>query len=45
MTRDPRTIRRPFIASHASEMLPWATTPALHRFATSPAMDEYPALL
>jgi hypothetical protein len=35
----------PFLETYTSEKLPWANTPALHRFAKFPPFDEYEALL
>ena len=34
----------PFIETWTSEKLPWATTPAVHSFATVPAFDQYEGL-
>ncbi len=36
---------RPFIETYTNEMLPWARTPAIHRFEQFPPMDQFPALL
>lgn len=36
---------RPFVETYTSEMLPWARTPAVHRFETFPPMEQFPALL
>jgi len=44
MLDDP-TWFTPFIESYTSEALPWATTPANHRFAQFPDMDEYGPLI
>lgn len=35
----------PWLEYHTAEKLPWATTPATHRFATEPDAEAYPALL
>lgn len=35
----------PYIETCASEKLPWATTPAVHSFATYPGMDDYQPLV
>lgn len=35
----------PFIETCTSEKLPWAMTPAVHRFAQFPAPQDFPALL
>ena len=35
----------PFIETYTSEMLPWARTPALHRFEKFPQFEQFPALL
>ena len=35
----------PFIEVFTNEKLAWATTPAVHRFATLPEVASYPALL
>lgn len=35
----------PFIETFTSEKLPWATTPAAHRFATFPQAEEYGPLV
>ena len=35
----------PFVETYTCEKLPWASTPAPHRFERFPPMDEYPALL
>ena len=34
----------PFIETWTSEKLPWATTPAVHSFATLPAFEDYEGL-
>jgi hypothetical protein len=34
----------PFIETWTSEKLPWATTPAVHSFATVPAFEQYEGL-
>lgn len=34
----------PFIETWTSEKLPWATTPAVHSFATLPAFEEFAGL-
>lgn len=34
----------PFIETYTSEKLPWATTPAVHRFETFPAIEDYATL-
>jgi hypothetical protein len=36
---------RPFIETCTDEMLPWATTPAVHSFPKFPSPDVFPALL
>jgi hypothetical protein len=36
---------RPFIETYTEEMLPWATTPAIHRFAKFPPRERFPELL
>lgn len=38
---DDATGLDPFIETFTSEKLPWATTPATHRFAQFPAMEDY----
>ncbi len=35
----------PFVESYTSEKLPWATTPARHRFEKFPAMTDYAGLV
>lgn len=35
----------PFIESYTSEKLPWASTPAVHRFDAAPALEDYDGLL
>jgi hypothetical protein len=35
----------PFIETMASESLAWASTPAIHRFETWPALDDYRGLI
>lgn len=35
----------PFVEFWTSEKLPWATTPAVHSFATQPEMEVFPALV
>ena len=35
----------PFIETMTREALPWASTPAKHRYAGFPEMDEYQALI
>ncbi|HEX3398624.1 MAG TPA: GFA family protein [Steroidobacteraceae bacterium] len=35
----------PFIETYTIEKLPWATTPALHRFEKFPDRGDFPALL
>jgi hypothetical protein len=35
----------PFVEVWTSEKLPWATTPAVHRYATQPEMDAYPGII
>ena len=35
----------PFIETWTSEKLPWAETPAVHSYATLPALEEYEGLL
>lgn len=35
----------PFVEVYTSEKLPWATTPAKHRFATQPDLDGYQPLI
>ena len=35
----------PFIETWTREKLPWATTPAVHRFETLPALSEYEGLV
>ena len=36
---------RPFIETYTSEMLPWARTPAVHRFEKFPPAEAFPNLL
>jgi hypothetical protein len=36
---------RPFVEVFTSEKLPWATTPAVHSYATAPALEDYQALI
>ncbi len=36
---------RPFIETYTVEMLPWATTPAVHSFEKFPPMEDFPVLL
>ena len=36
---------RPFIETYTSEMLPWAQTPAVHRFEKFPPAEAFPSLL
>ena len=35
----------PFMETYTSEKLPWATTPAAHRFPKFPAMEDFGALM
>jgi hypothetical protein len=35
----------PFVEFWTDEKLPWATTPATHRYATEPGQDDFPGLL
>lgn len=35
----------PFIETYTSEKLPWATTPAPHKFAKFPALEQYKGLI
>jgi len=35
----------PFIETYTSEKLPWATTPAAHKFAKFPSVEEYLGLI
>lgn len=35
----------PFMETYTSEKLAWASTPAPHKFAQFPAMEEIPSLL
>src|SRR5205823_9418356 len=42
---DDRRWSIPFIETWTSEKVPWATTPAIHSFATVPAFDEYERLM
>jgi hypothetical protein len=35
----------PFIETYTSERLPWATTPAIHRFERFPPPERFPDLL
>jgi hypothetical protein len=35
----------PFIETYTSEKLPWATTPAVHRFERFPPPERYGALM
>jgi hypothetical protein len=35
----------PFIETYTSEKLPWAVTPAVHRFSQFPPPQDFPALL
>lgn len=35
----------PFIETYTDEKLPWATTPAVHRFNKFPSPEDFPALL
>jgi hypothetical protein len=35
----------PFIETYTTEKLPWASTPAPHKFAKFPAMEEYKGLM
>lgn len=44
MLDDNRSFR-PFIETYTSEMLPWARTPAVHRFERFPPADAFPGLL
>ena len=44
MLDDARTYT-PFIETYTTEKLPWATTPAVHRFDRFPERDRFPALL
>lgn len=44
MLDDPRS-HAPFIETYTREKLPWASTPAVHRFEGLPPMDRVPALL
>ncbi len=42
---DDTTGFAPYIETYTSEKLPWATTPAAHRFAKFPAMEDYMGLM
>lgn len=42
---DDRRWYKPFIEVWTREKLPWAATPALHRYETEPPMEEYGLLL
>lgn len=44
MMEDVRSFS-PFIEFYTDEMLPWATTGAIHSFENFPAADEFPRLL
>jgi hypothetical protein len=44
MLDDPRGCA-PFIETMTAEKLPWAQTPAVHRFAGFPSMDQFASLL
>jgi hypothetical protein len=44
MLKDPARFP-PFVETWTSEKLPWATTPAVHSFATLPPMERYPKLV
>jgi hypothetical protein len=44
MLDDPSALA-PFVETWTSEKLPWAATPAVHRFATLPALAEYEGLI
>ncbi len=44
LLQDARTFR-PFIETYTSEMLPWATTRAVHSFEKFPQTEDFPALL
>ncbi|NIC06567.1 hypothetical protein [Billgrantia bachuensis] len=35
----------PFIETYTSEKLPWATTPAIHRFDQFPPFEHYESLI
>jgi hypothetical protein len=35
----------PFVEVRTAEKLPWATTPAVHSFATQPDLDGYAPLV
>ncbi|MET0427222.1 MAG: GFA family protein [Microvirga sp.] len=42
---DPGGFAEPFIETYAREKLPWASTPAVHRFETLPDMSAYESLI
>ena len=44
MMEDARSFR-PFIETYTEEMLPWATTPAAHRFKKFPPPERFPELM
>ena len=44
MLDDPRAFP-PFMETFMNEKLAWVTTPAVHRFAQFPALEDYPGLL
>ena len=44
MMEDARSFR-PFIETYTEEMLPWATTPAVHSFKRFPPRERFPVLL
>jgi hypothetical protein len=44
MLEDPARFT-PYVETWTSEKLPWATTPAVHSFATLPPMEKYPELV
>jgi hypothetical protein len=44
MLDDPRGFS-PFIETYTSEKLPWASTPAPHKFAKFPAIEKYQGLM
>lgn len=41
---DDRSWSQPFVETFTSEKLPWATTGAVHSFATIPAYEDYDRL-
>ncbi len=45
MLDDPGGFAEPFIETYTREKLPWASTPAMHRFETLPELSAFETLV